>query len=97
MYTTIEHLANRWAVADKQILCQDFPLLAEGRPIQIEEIAEKAGTSVTLVQKALTDGRAGLDAAGRVIELSGLMLPPSLRRVEVDGVALFSCCALSLI
>ncbi len=94
MDTTIEHLANRWATADKQVLRHVFPLLAEGRPVQIEQIAERASTSVAIVEKALTAGRASLDAAGRVIELSGLMLIPSLNRVEVDGMALFSCCAL---
>lgn len=94
MDTTIEHLANRWAAADKQVLRHVFPLLAEGRPIQIEQIAEKAGTSVEIAEKALAKGRASLDAAGRVVELSGLTLTPSLHRVEVDGVALFSCCAL---
>lgn len=93
-YATIKHLADRWAGADRQLLRQVFPLLAEGQPVEIDRIAERTGTSITLVENALVEGRAGRDAAGRVVDLSGLMLSPTMHRVEIDGVALFSCCAL---
>jgi alkylmercury lyase len=91
---TIDHLAARWAKADKRLLRQVFPLLAEGRPVPVERIVERTGASAATVEEALAYGRAGRDAAGRVVELSGLMLSATLHRVEVGGVALFSCCAL---
>jgi alkylmercury lyase len=46
------------------------------------------------VEKALELGRAGRDTEGQVVELSGLMLSPTMHRVEIGDIALFSCCAL---
>ena len=42
---------------------------------------------------ALRQGRAGFDGNGNVHELYGVDLNPSLHRAEVDGAALFTCCA----
>jgi alkylmercury lyase len=91
---TIEHLAARWAHADKKILRSVFPLLAEGSPVPVTRIAEVTGALPSNVESALRDGRAGRDTEGRVIELSGLMLDPTMHRVEIGDIALFSCCAL---
>lgn len=91
---TISHLAARWADADKRILRQVFPLLAKGQPVSVGRIAEAAGTETPIVEAALEHGRAGRDVDGQVIELSGLMLAPTMHRVEIGEVALFSCCAL---
>lgn len=91
---TIADLAARWNNADNKLLRQVFPMLAEGRPVEVERIAERTGTTVKVVQKALVNGRASRDSYGHVIELSGLMLDPTLHRIEVKGIALFSCCAL---
>ncbi|UCF19309.1 MAG: hypothetical protein JSU87_15485 [Gemmatimonadota bacterium] len=91
---TIGHLAARWARADKQILRHVFPLLAEGQPVTLARISEAAGSPPAMVEAALELGRAERDAEGRVMELSGLMLSPTMHRVEIGDVALFSCCAL---
>lgn len=91
---SVRHLANRWVDADKQLLKQVFPLLATGQPVSIDQIAERTGATTAAVEEALRRGRAGRDSKGWVVELSGLMLSPTLHRVEVGGVALFSCCAL---
>lgn len=91
---TIDQLAGRWAQADKQILRHVFPLLAEGKAVPVSLLVETAGTSPERVEAALKLGRAGRDAEGRVIELSGLTLNPTLHRVEIGEIALFSCCAL---
>ncbi len=88
------NLAARWVGADKQLLRQIFPLLARGQPVGIDQIAERTGATTAVVEEALLRGRVGRDPKGRVVELSGLMLSPTLHRVEVGGVALFSCCAL---
>lgn len=47
-----------------------------------------------MVEAALALGRAELDVEGRVVELSGLMLSPTMHRVLIGDVALFGCCAL---
>jgi hypothetical protein len=91
---TIGHLAARWAGADKRILRQVFPLLAEGRPVPVTRISEATGSTAPAVEAALNLGRAGRDVEGRVVELSGLMLSPTMHRVMIGDAALFSCCAL---
>jgi alkylmercury lyase len=91
---TIEHIAARWADADTGLLRQVFPLLAEGRPVPVERIAERAGARSAAVDRALAAGRASRDAAGRVVELSGLTLHPTSHRVDMGNVTLFSCCGL---
>lgn len=91
---TIGHLAARWAQADKRILRQVFPLLTKGQPVPVSLIAEVTESNPAAVEAALESGRAGRDANGRVVELSGLMLSPTVHRVEIGDVALFSCCAL---
>ena len=92
--TMIDYLAARWTGADKALLRQVFPLLAEGQPVAVERIAERTGAATDRIEQALLCARAGRDATGRVVELSGLMLSPTLHRLEVGGVALFCCCAL---
>lgn len=91
---TIGHLAARWAKADKRILRQVFPLLVEGRPVPVTRISEVTGSTPSMVEAALELGRAERDMEGRVIELSGLMLSPTMHRVVIGNVGLFSCCAL---
>lgn len=91
---TVGHLAARWAGAEKRLLRPVFPLLAEGHPVPVPLIAGVAGSTPATVEEALKLGRAGFDAKGQVVELSGLMLDATLHRVEIGDVALFSCCAL---
>jgi hypothetical protein len=91
---TIGHLTARWAHADKRILRVVFLLLAEGKPVPVTRIAEAAGVALSSVEQALELARAERDVEGRVVELSGLMLSPTMHRVEIGDIALFSCCAL---
>ena len=89
---TIELLADRWR--DAGPLLRGFPLLARGRPIPVEAIAEATGARVDLVDRALAVARCERDARGRLIDLYGMSLTPTLHRLEIDGKILFSCCAL---
>lgn len=91
---SVGQLAGRWTGADRRLLRHVFPMLAEGRPVAVERIAEQTAASRSVVEDALERGRAGRDSEGRIVELSGLMLSPSLHRVKVGDVVLFSCCAL---
>jgi alkylmercury lyase len=90
---TVKQLAARWASGDKQLLRQVFPLLALGKPLPISTIVEVSGSSRQKVEEALRLGRAGCDSDGQVIGLSGLVLTPTMHRIEIDGVTLFGCCA----
>lgn len=90
--STMELLAGRWAEAGP--LLPAFALLARGRPLEIGEIAAASGVAVDRVSRALDAARCERDADGRLIDLYGLMLTPTLHRLESDGRFLFSCCAL---
>ncbi|MDH3251568.1 MAG: organomercurial lyase [Ignavibacteria bacterium] len=91
---TLSHIAARWADADKRVLRFVFPMLAKGKPVTIAHISEAAHVTPLEVVRALELGRAGRDADGHVVELSGLTLNPTMHRVQIGDVALFSCCAL---
>ncbi len=89
---TIHHLAERWK--DAGILLPAFPLLARGQPLTVDEIARASGASVSATDRALAAGRCERDADGRLIDLFGLTLTPTVHRLEIDRKILFSCCAL---
>ncbi|NIM51330.1 MAG: hypothetical protein GTO22_19110 [Gemmatimonadales bacterium] len=90
---TIEHLCWRWKHANRTVLRRVFPLLSRGRALPLSVIAEAAGVSRQVIEDILVAGRAGRDTEGRVTELFGVTLDPTLHRVEIDGVCLFTCCA----
>jgi hypothetical protein len=68
--------------------------LATGRPLEIQEIAGASAKRVEEVQLALDSGRCERDSRGRLIDLYGLTLTPTLHRLETNGRVLYSCCAL---
>jgi len=90
----IKHLVSRWQQADKIILRQLFPLLAEGKPVPPKLIADLTGKGMVLVEQALINGRTSRDEEGNVIELFGIMQMPARHRIQIGQVCLFSCCAL---
>ncbi len=89
---TIHLLAERWK--DAGILLPAFPLLARGKPITVDAMSRVSGRSIQVVERALERGRCERDADGRVIDLFGLTLSPTVHRLEIDQKILFSCCAL---
>lgn len=89
---TIRRLAKRWAGAG--LLLPAFPLLAGGRPLEIEEVAKVSNVTVEKISQALDAARCERDGQGRLIDLYGLSLTPTLHRIEIGGKILFSCCAL---
>ncbi len=90
--STLERLAGRWGSAGP--LLPGFPLLAQGRPVSVEEIAEAADTETRQVEEAVDAARCERDAQGRLIDLYGMTLTPTLHRLTIDSKILFSCCAL---
>jgi alkylmercury lyase len=91
---TIGHLATRWEQADKSILRAVFPLLAAGGPVTVERIALAAGAEAAVVETALQLGRVDRNTKGWVTELFGITTAPTTHRIEIEGVVLYSCCAL---
>jgi len=91
---TIEHLTARWASADTPVLKHVFALLAEGRPVSPDRLAEASGMTTDLAAKAIGSGRVTLDGNGDIVELFGVTLTETPHRVHADGAALYSCCAL---
>lgn len=89
---TVEILAHRWRNA--RPLFRGFRLLARGEPISSTEIAEAAGVEIDDVERGLDAARCERDARGRLIDLFGLTLTPTLHRLEIEDRVLFSCCAL---
>ncbi len=89
---TLELLADRWGSAGP--LLAGFPLLAQGRPVRVEEIAQATGTEASEVERAVDAARCERDAEGRLIDLYGMTLTPTVHRLEIDRKILFSCCAL---
>jgi len=62
--------------------------------LTIEEIAAASGTTAERITNALAAARSERDAEGRIIDLYGLTLRPTLHRLEIGPKTLFSCCAL---
>lgn len=93
---TIGYLAARWRDRDRDttILRHVFPLFAEGRPVSPTRLARVVGKDVAEVEHALERASTHRNQQGHVVELFGIMLEPTLHRVQVGKVALFSCCAL---
>ena len=91
---TIEHISARWREPNKEILRHVFPLLAKGRPVSPFDFTEASNCESGDVEEALRLGRTEKDEQGRVTELFGIMLAPTLHRIEVEGIVLFSCCPL---
>ena len=89
---TLERLATRWRSAGP--LLPGFALLARGRPVTVEEIAEAAGIDRGEVERSVDAARCERDPQGRLIDLYGLTLTPTIHRLAIDGKVLFSCCAL---
>ncbi len=90
--STLRIIAERWKNAG--VLLPAFPLLARGTPLAIADISKSTGVPAERIDQAVRSGRCKRDAAGRIIELYGMTLAPTLHRVEVETRILYSCCAL---
>jgi len=91
---TIEHISLRWQQTNKILLRQLFPLLAQGRPVPSTQLAQITGNDIATVEQVLIEGHTDRDKQGNVIELFGITQAPTLHRIQVGHVCLFSCCAL---
>lgn len=89
---TIQHLAVAWREA--KVLLPLFPLLTKGEPLEIDRASQATGVSATEIERAAAAGRCKRDSEGRLVDLYGMTLVPTLHRIEVDSRIVYSCCAL---
>lgn len=92
--TTLDNIESRWAGADTQALRPMFALLARGQPLAPAEISSQLELAPDRVHAALRFPTVGIDESGCLVELFGFMLRPTWHRVDVEGRAMFCCCAL---
>ena len=94
----VEHsllpVVARWAEQDKALLLPLFRLIASGETLEETRLAEELRRETDAVNAALNTSLAEIDSRGRVVELFGITREPTLHRIEVGGVTLYSCCAL---
>ena len=91
---TLDNIEQRWRGADTRALRSMFPLLARGRALTLADIAAHLGIGRQRVDAALQYPTVGTDDSGSLVELFGFMLRPSWHRVDIEGRAMFTCCAL---
>jgi len=89
---TIDLLADRWRAAGS--LLPGFGMLAEGRPLAIDQLAAETGVEVDRLTKLLVSVRSQFDEDGRLVDLFGMTLEPTPHRLEIGSNVAFSCCAL---
>lgn len=87
-------LSSRGIDQDRWLLAALLPLLARGRPVTAADLAGATGRTEPEVQQALSrQGDLEIDEQRRVVGY-GLTLRPTAHAFEVDGVRLFTWCAL---
>ncbi len=84
----------RWAKQDKGLLLPLFQLIASGEPLEEVQLARDLNRGTDAINDALSTSLAEIDSSGRVSELFGIIREPTLHRIEVGGVSLYTCCAL---
>ena len=89
---TIQHLAVAWREA--KVLLPLFPLMAKGEPLEIDRASQATGVPAAEIERAAVAGRCERDSEGRLVDLYGMSLAPTLHRIEVDSKIVYSCCAL---
>lgn len=78
----------------RRIASACYRLLANGRPVEVADIAARAGVAQAKVQATLSDWHwVFTDDDGRLIGFWGLALPEMAHRFEVDGHTLYAWCA----
>ncbi len=94
----VEHslmpVVARWAEQDKELLLPLFRLIATGEAVEEARLAKELNRETDAIRAALKSSLAEIDSRGRISELFGVTHAPTLHRIELGGVTLYSCCAL---
>jgi alkylmercury lyase len=69
-------------------------MLAEGKPLAIDQLAAETGVEVDPLRELLVSVRSRFDEQGRLVDLFGMTLEPTPHRLEIESNVVFSCCAL---
>lgn len=73
-----------------------YRLLRKGEPVALEDIARESGHDLVDVRGCL-QGSSDLGEDGRVEAVMGLSLRPTQHRIVIEGVQLYTWCALDLL
>ncbi|MEW6321319.1 MAG: organomercurial lyase [Acidobacteriota bacterium] len=96
-----EHLADaivaampRLGAVEREVAIALYRTLAEGHPVQPEDVARRVGIAAAEVAGMLARWPgAFMDEAGAVVGFWGLAIPKMPHRFEVDGIDLHTWCA----
>jgi alkylmercury lyase len=69
-------------------------MLAEGKPLPIDQLAAETGHEVDRLRELLVSVRSQFDEEGRLVDLFGMTLEPTPHRLEIGTNVVYSCCAL---
>ncbi len=89
---TIDLLAERWRAAGS--LLPGFGMLAEGKPLPIDQLAAETGVEVDRLRELLVSVRSQFDEDGRLVDIFGMTLERTPHRLEIGSKEAFSCCAM---
>lgn len=90
----VDALAARWDDEPTHILVHAFPMLAEGVPVPIRRLAERAGVDERTAVKAVRTSKAETDDQSNITSLFGIGFSPTVHRVVAPAAALYTCCGL---
>lgn len=90
----VDALAARWENEPTHLLVHAFPLLAEGKPAAIGELAERAGMSERAAIDAVRHSKADVDDENNVTSLFGVGFSPTAHRIETSAATIYACCGL---
>lgn len=90
--STIRALAERWR--DAGVLLPGFSMLAAGRPVKTQRLAEVVGLSEEQLIEKLRAVRSQRDMQGHIVDLFGMSLSPTPHRLASDRGQFYACCAL---
>jgi hypothetical protein len=94
LHDLVDALAARWENEPTHLLIHAFPLLAEGKPAPIGELAERAGLTERAAIEAVRNSRADVDDENNVTSLFGVGLSPSAHRIDTHAATIYACCGL---
>ncbi len=80
--------------AERELAHATYRLLAEGKPVPLEDIARSAGADPDWVHRTIEDWTGVFkDDEGRIVAFWGLAIPEMDHRFEIDGRTLYTWCA----
>ena len=91
---TIRNIAHRWDGTNRSTLRRVIPVLVNGAPMPVADLAAMTHTSIGEIERQLELSGADRDDAGDITALGGVSLSDGAFRLSGSGIDVRSCCAL---